>query len=200
MAALPDVCLDLRASNEIVDLAEAGVDLSIRSWPLDGTPGQLAQSWFRYPWVVCGSRDYLARRGCPETPAELVGHELIGFRNRKTGAVRPWRFRAAGSAELDAFGLARSPLQPRVSIDDGDAVWGAALRGAGLAMAPLWLAAEALIAGKMVEVLRLWRGEATQVSILRRDHRHSPKRVEAVIAFLREHTPAFPVELYESDK
>lgn len=50
MAALPDVCLDLRASNEIIDLAEAGVDLAIRSGTLDGTPGQLAQSWFRYPW------------------------------------------------------------------------------------------------------------------------------------------------------
>jgi DNA-binding transcriptional LysR family regulator len=196
---LPGVCLDVRASNETVDLAEAGIDLAIRSGPLTGIPGHIAQPWFRYPWVICASPDYLARRGYPDNPEDLALHELIGFRNRKTGAVRPWRLRNLAPDGTDARGQARPPFQPRVAIDDGDAVWGAALNGSGIAMAPLWLAADALGSGQMVEVLRAWRGEDTQVSILRRDRQHTPRRVEAVIDFLKANTPTFNSELHKPE-
>ena len=194
---LPDVSLDVRASNETVDLAEAGIDLAIRSGPLDGIPGHIAQPWFRYPWVICASPDYLLRRGCPDSPADIARHDLIGFRNRKTGAVRPWRLRNLASDGPNARGQAWPPFRPRIAIDDGDAVWGAALNGSGIAMAPMWLAADALNSGQMVEVLRAWRGEDTQVSILRRDRQHAPRRVEAVIDFLKANTPTFTSELLE---
>jgi DNA-binding transcriptional LysR family regulator len=195
IAVHPDIHLDLRASNEIVDLAQAGIDLAIRSGSLEGIPGHLAQPWFKFPWVACASPSYIAKRGCPESPESLSSHDLIGFRNTKTGAVRPWRFRISGIINVNDQVQLRPLFQPRIVIDDGDAAWRAALNGAGIAMAPLWLAADALIAGQMIEVLRDWRGEDTQFSIVRRDRQQASKRVEAVIDFLKANTPRFSDDL-----
>lgn len=189
VAALPGIHLDLRASNELVDLADAGVDLAIRGGSLEGIPGHVAQPWFRAPWVVCASPDYLARHGTPATPEELAAHVLIGFRNQQTGAVRPWRL---GNAVLER-------VQPLIEIDDGESVWAAALTGVGIAMAPLWLAADDLTSGRMVEVLRPWRSDETQLWFLRRDRRHAPRRVEAIIEFLKANTPAFSRDLIDPE-
>jgi DNA-binding transcriptional LysR family regulator len=193
-AALPDVHLDLRADNDIVDLAEAGVDLTIRGGALKGIPGHIANPWFRYPWVLCAAPDYLDRRGRPNVPDDLAGHELIGYRNKNSGVVRPWRLHSTAPNE-DGEGQIFTPFHPRIAIDDGEATWCAACVGVGIVMAPLWLAAEALQSGAMVEVLRDWRCEQTQVSIVRRDRRHAPRRVEAVIGFLKANTPSFPADL-----
>jgi DNA-binding transcriptional LysR family regulator len=193
-AALPDVQLDLRAENEIIDLAESGVDLTIRSGALTRIPGHIAQPWFRYPWVVCATPHYFARRGRPEFPEDLATHDLIGYRNKSSGVVRPWRLRGAATDE-GGEGQTLAPFHPRIVIDDGEAAWGAACSGIGVTMAPLWLAVEALESGAMMEVLRDCRCDQTQVSIVRRDRRHAPSRVEAVIAFLKANTPSFPTDL-----
>ena len=85
--------------------------------------------------------------------------------------------------------------QPLLTIDDGESAWLAATLGLGIAMAPLWLAADALQAGEMAEVLRDWRCEATQVSLVRRSRRHPEHPVEAVISFLRANAPMLPAAL-----
>lgn len=180
--AHPDIRLDLRASSAMADLADAGIDLALRSGSLAGMPGHVQQPWLSFPWVACATPGYLAGRGRPARPDELHGHDLIGFRNPRTGRVAAWRFRAD-----EADGSARPLPEPRIVFDDGGAAWGAALAGLGVAWAPYWLAADALRSGEAVEVLGEWRGEETQLSIVRRDRRLLPKRVEAVIQFLKRH-------------
>ena len=185
LASYPDILIDLRASDTTVDLADAGVDLAIRSGPLDGLPGHIRLPWFPFPWVVCGTPDYLARRGMPATPADLAHHDLIGFRNTRTGLVEPWRLR-------DHTLTVSSPSW-RLVIDDAEAAWRAMLVGIGIAWAPRWLAADALSSGVAVEVLRAWRGAETPMSILHRDRSLVPDRVQAVIGFLQSHTTTFAV-------
>ncbi|WP_437964241.1 LysR substrate-binding domain-containing protein [Sorangium sp. So ce260] len=48
----PDIRVDIRVTNRVLDLAEGGIDLAIRSGPFDGLPGHLAQTWFAAPWVL----------------------------------------------------------------------------------------------------------------------------------------------------
>lgn len=186
--ACPAIHLDLRASNERVDLAADGIDIAVRGGPLDGLHGHLAQQWFTYPWVACATPGYLQRHGTPSTPDELTAHTLIGFRNQHSGAIRPWRFiPSKGKGEA----ISITP-HARFAIDDGESVWVAGLLGVGIVMAPLWLADEALRSGEVVPVLPDWRGEETIVSLVRRDLRSGVHRVDAVIAFLRRHAPVFP--------
>jgi DNA-binding transcriptional LysR family regulator len=181
----PGIRLDLRSGNELADLAKDGIDLAIRSGSLVRVPGHLQTAWFKFPWVVCASPAYLNGRERPEQPSDLAAHKLIGFRNQRTGQVRPWWFRQPGN-EIDVVQVA--PDASSV-FDDGASAWKAVLHGAGIASAPLWLAADDLRAGRAVELLRDWRHADVTMNFLRRDRRLTPQRIETVMAFLRRRAP-----------
>jgi DNA-binding transcriptional LysR family regulator len=176
--AHPDIHLDVRVTNELVDLADDSIDLALRSGSLARIPGHLHQRWFTTPWVICASPGYLARRRGPRTVRELADHPLVGFRNQRTGRVQPWP-RKGGSYEPN----------PALSFDDGDAVWAAMLGGAGLACAPLYMAAAALRAGTTIEVLDDSRGPDISVSMVRRERHLVPRRLTTVMAFLAARAP-----------
>ena len=180
----PLVLLDLRATDATVDLAEAGIDLALRSGPLAGVPGHVGLPWFRFAWVVCASPAYVARRGIPQTPEELGTHDLIGFRNIRTGLVECWRL-AGMTSPFPASAW-------RIVLDDAEAAWQAALAGIGIAWAPDWLAAEALDTGSVIELLEDRRPEMTSMSILRREGAPVPARVQTVVTFLKSSTNALP--------
>ena len=180
----PNIKLDVRATNEILDLAEGGIDIALRSGPLEGLPGLIQQPWFSAPWIVCAAPCYLEHRGVPDSYAALAGHDLLGFRNRRTGRVQPWPFRNPSG---DAGGRFDPPSC--TSFDDGDATFAAILGGAGIGCAPLWLAAPALRTGAAVEVLADWRDEAVGIAMLRRARKLTPKRVTSLMDFLRTRTP-----------
>jgi DNA-binding transcriptional LysR family regulator len=179
----PDIHIDVRATNEIVSLADDGVDVALRSGSLERVPGHVQQRWLAFPWVFCAAPGYLDRKGVPEAIEDLRSHDLIGFRNLRTGQVQGWPYRAADGSS--------ARLAPAVGLvfDDGDSGWQAALAGAGIACAPLYLAAQALRDGRAVEVLRPFRDEPVELSIVRRERRLTPPRVTALVQYLLQHAP-----------
>jgi len=174
----PGLRVDVRATNELVDLADDGVDLAIRSGSLAGIPGHQHQVWFRCPWVMCAAPSYLADHAAPRALADLDAHDVLGFRNRRTGRIEGWPH-AEGRFEP----------RPRFSFDDGDLVWSTMLAGAGIACAPLYLAAPALRAGAAVEVLRPLRGPPITVAMVRRERKLSPPRLTTLMTFLAANAP-----------
>lgn len=180
----PEIRLDVRMNNAIVDLAEEGIDLALRAGSLSRVPGHIQQSWFNFPWVVCAAPSYLAHRSTPEEPAHLDDHDLIGFRNTRTGQVQGWTFHSPHTGTSDRY-----LPNAKFAFDDGDAGWQAVLAGAGIGCAPLWLATDALRQGRAIEVLRTWRDARVSMSILRRDRRLTPLRVSTLQSFLLDHAP-----------
>jgi DNA-binding transcriptional LysR family regulator len=98
--------------------------------------------------VVVGAPRYLDSSNPPLTPRELSAHRCIGFRNA-TGTLSPWSFEKDGHAET-------VKVSPSVTVNDGDALVGAALAGMGLAYMLEDLAAPFLGHGHLVEVLADW--------------------------------------------
>lgn len=175
-----DVRIELIVTNKLVDLAEAGIDLAIRSGSLDGTPGHLRHPWFTCPWVLCATPAYLAGRTRPRKIADLAAHDLVAFRNARSGRIIAWPHRD---------GLYEP--KPHLVCDDGNVGWGALLSGAGIGCAPLYAAAQAIRSGAVVELLRPLRAAPEHIGIVRRDRRLTPRRVTKLLAFLKEHTPDF---------
>jgi DNA-binding transcriptional LysR family regulator len=184
-AAHPDIVLDLRASDEMVDLAEAGLDIALRTGSLDAVPGHLQQALMSFGWVACASPRYLLGSPSIATPDDLPLHRCIGFRNQRTGFVDPWRFRDAGSG---------TPMKlvpkPTVVLDDANAAVEAAVAGAGIAWAPDWLVAAAVRSGNLKAVLKDWSPEPMTMFLVRRRNGRDPKRIEQVIAFLKANVEA----------
>ena len=166
----------------IVDLAEAGLDIAIRSGQLDGLPGHVRLPWFEFDWLACASPGYLEQHRPPRTPSDLSAHDLIGFRNTSTGLIEHWRLRD------DSF--PRPPSWHFVS-DDAESALLAAIHGGGIMWGPRWLAADALASGSVSEVLSDWRGNRMAMSILRRGQKLLPTRVRVVMEFLRSQAATF---------
>jgi len=174
-AAHPDILLDLRGSDPNADLAEEGIDLALRMGPVEGIPGHLRQVLLRFGRLTCAAPAYLHARGVPATPAALLQHDRIGFRNQRTGRVEAWRYGET---------LGWNP-PPVLISDDANAALAAAIEGVGVIWAPSWLVARACRAGELVSLLGDWPSEQSTLSIIRRDGDHSPARFAQVIAFLR---------------
>jgi DNA-binding transcriptional LysR family regulator len=185
--ALPHVSLDLRGSDVMVDLAQEAFDLVLRTGLIKGIPGHRQQALFSFPWVTCASPDYLARRGKPLVPADLASHDLVGFRNQRTGVVDPWRYGQRRRSEIKTI---RFPPTAAIVMDDANAIVAAAVSGTGIAWAPRWLVSAALRAGALIPLLSDWTGEEMKMFVVRRVG-PAPKRTEQVISFLRKHRLSF---------
>ncbi|SFR18600.1 LysR family transcriptional regulator [Poseidonocella sedimentorum] len=144
----PKLTLDLRLSDTRFDAIEGSFDLALRSGPLTDSSlkGRKLADDTR---VLCASPAYLERRGSPETPADLAGHDLIAW-----GNLEP---RDLVNSDGETAPLDPASMSCQTIVDDGDAQRMATLAGAGLSMNSLWNVAAELATGRLIRVLPGWR-------------------------------------------
>ncbi len=137
----PDLVLDLRISDSVVDLVEGAFDVAIR-YTEPGDSSFIARRLAPDRRVLVASPEYLRQRGRPNTPDDLAEHACL-----VVGTLDLWTF-------LDAD---RKPIERRVSpalrINDGGAVRDAACAGLGIALMATWCAADELRNGTLVPAL-----------------------------------------------
>ena len=75
--ALPDIQVELVSSNQVSNLLRREADIAIRMVRPDQT-SLVARKLGEASVGAYAHRDYLARRGVPTLPAELLQHELVG--------------------------------------------------------------------------------------------------------------------------
>ncbi|WP_324764805.1 LysR family transcriptional regulator (plasmid) [Sinorhizobium meliloti] len=141
----PALELDLSFNDRIIDLAEDGYDLSIRTGVLQDRAGLIARRVARQPMIVCASPSYLELHGYPETREDLAQHSAVVY--RRSGPVPPWLFPGQGQSSSEV-----TPLH-RFRLDDLDAIADAAARGLGLAWLPFWLVRRRIESGTLVQLL-----------------------------------------------
>jgi LysR family transcriptional regulator, regulator for bpeEF and oprC len=174
----PGLRIDARLSDRYADVIREGLDAVVRIGALSDS-GMVAKTVGQQYLVVSASPDYLARRGTPRSPQDLDQHQCVVFRQPTTGRDRPWSFRMDG---------ATTEVQPasRLRLGDGEALIEAAIAGMGLVQVPDYMTAEALNAGRLVEVLREYRAPALPINVVYPGTRLVPPRVRAFIDALSE--------------
>jgi DNA-binding transcriptional LysR family regulator len=88
----PEVDVELLLLDRIVNLVEEGIDVGIRIGSLEDS-SLIARHAADMPRVTVAAPGYLARRGEPEHPRDLAGHDCV--RHVRAGAVA-WAYRDAG--------------------------------------------------------------------------------------------------------
>lgn len=173
----PGLEIELTTENRLVDLVEGALDLVVRiSRP---RPSSLvARRLARVRLLVCAAPEYLARRGTPRTPADLVSHDCLRY--ALAPPVAEWRFR-----DGDAFRAV--PVRSAFACTDGTVLCHAAIAGLGLAVLPDLIAAPAMARGLLVPVLEGHSMEELTLHVLHADRRLVPARVRTVLDFLAAH-------------
>lgn len=146
----PDISLEILFSDELVDLIESSIDLSIRIGPLpDSTMhARRVASHHRY---ACAAPAWIAGRGaevtmdCTGTNApELL---MLSHINRSC-----WYARRENTG--DAW--RRVPANFRFSCNDDEALYQACLQGGGIAILPDWLITGDLRENRLMRLFPDW--------------------------------------------
>jgi DNA-binding transcriptional LysR family regulator len=133
-----NVKFSLQISEEFTEPVRAGVDIMIRIGRLP--PSQMRSLKITsLRRVAVASPSYLARRGRPESPADLAAHTCV-IRTSAQDA-RVWTFRARdGSAH-------RVPVDGVFEADNAHVIMHAMLAGMGIALVPFYHVREVVAAG-----------------------------------------------------
>lgn len=88
----PDIHLDIRLNDRVVDLVAERVDVALRVGPLRQA-GLVARRVSQLNVVTCAAPGYLATHGEPHTPDDLRDHRLLGM-TPAGGGSPDWNFPA----------------------------------------------------------------------------------------------------------
>ncbi|MDG3085878.1 LysR family transcriptional regulator [Vibrio hannami] len=136
----PDLVIDLRLTDSIVDLIEGGFDVAIRNAELKDS-SLIARKLAVDKRIICASPEYLSKNGKPSKPEDLKEHKFLSL---------------SGLENLLFDGPdGRIHVKPQASFktDHGEAVRDACVNGMGIALCATWIAYEHMKRGELVEIL-----------------------------------------------
>ncbi len=170
----PNVTLQLRCSEHLIDLLTESVDVAIRLAILSDS-SLISRKILDCERLLCAAPAYLAAHGSPETPEDLLDHNCLLLRFPGSQQFR-WTLQTPD-------GLKTFSVQGRFDADDGDVLTGWALEGRGIVLKPLWEVAEHLRDGRLLPVLSGFPPEPVSLSVLYPHRRLLPARVKAFSDF-----------------
>ncbi|PDT44716.1 LysR family transcriptional regulator [Sinorhizobium fredii] len=179
----PALELDLSFTDRLVDLAEDGYDLAIRTGMLGDRAGLIARRVARQPMIVCASPAYLETHGRPETAEDLAQHKAVVY--RRSGPVPPWLFPRQGQSPFEVV-----PVN-QFRLDDLDAIAEAASLGTALAWLPYWLVQQRIEAGALVRLLPDQQPFLYDCHAIWLQTRHLPLKVRLAVDALAVQLPRF---------
>ena len=166
----PQLDLELKLTNETVDLVKEGYDLAIRLGTLDSS-SLMCRKLARRTQYLCASPHYLAAHGTPQTLADLANHRCLG------GSLDHWRFLENGKLRNWRVGSAWS-------CNSGLALKDAALKGLGIVQLPDYYVQAALAQGSLISLLESQRLPDDGVWVVYPQNRHLSPKVRLLVDFL----------------
>ena len=173
LALHPDIQIDLTLSDRNVDLIEEGIDAALRIGTLSNL-SLVARRLGEVRRVTVASPAYLDRRGTPQVPADLAGHELI--MSTAVRSLAEWRFRAEGREHVVRY-------SPRLRMNDTEAMLAAARDGFGIARALSYQVEPDLRTGVLRRLLVDYEPEPAPVHLVMPSSRHMAPRLRAFVDF-----------------
>ena len=173
----PELELAIDLDDKIIDLVGNGYDMAVRIGRLHDS-SLVARKLCRSRRVVCCSPGYAREKGLPATIDELSAHACIDYAN--VHANRLWQFEPA-----ELGGPPRSALtHSRLVANNGEAMRDMALAGLGLVILPLFLVAEQLRNGTLLNALPGATPLPDSIYAIYPPSRHVSRRVRALIDHL----------------
>lgn len=166
--------VDLVLDDRVIDVVSEGFDLAIRIADLEES-SLVARRLAPVNLVVCASPTYLERRSRPETPADLVNHDCLGY--TYWSGRNDWRFESADGSEI-------VQVSGRFAANNGDALRAAALAGHGLIMQPTFIVGDDLRAGRLQRILPKYTISPLNVYAVYAHRQFLSNKVRAFVDFL----------------
>lgn len=173
----PDMRIDIRADDALLDLGSGGFDCGLRL--IDLVPEEMVAIPIGGPQqhVVVAAPSYLQGKPPLLTPADLTAHDCIQLRLAEAARYR-WEFVRRGAAfSQDTDG--------RLIVDDARLVPAAVRAGCGVGYVLLSAVAQDLAAGRLVQCLADWTPPYPGMALYYARNRHMGAGMRAFTGFAR---------------
>lgn len=177
MRQYPEIELDLDFSDRMVDVIEEGFDAVVRTGePADSRLS--ARKLGTFQTMLVASPAYLAQRGTPMHPGDLVGHRCLHYRYPSTGKLERWPLRVPGAVPMELpISMVCNNIETRVCF---------ALQGLGIACLPDFSVREALADGRLQPLLTSYVAQTGVFHVLWPSGRQVPPKIRVLVDFLSE--------------
>ena len=178
----PDLSVNADFSDRMPNLADEGLDATIRIGDMSDSR-VIAKTLTRLHYVTCASPAYLAAHGTPATPADLNAHNCIAYVQWQTGRYHQWDFRKGDHTySLTPAGS--------LNVNHPEAILDAVTAGMGIARMASFIAAPAILDGRLQPILEDWLAPGLPVQLIYLPNQHLSPRVRVFIDAMAEALPA----------
>jgi DNA-binding transcriptional LysR family regulator len=174
----PNLRLEFQLGPQFMDLFEHGVDVAIHSGLLPDST-LISRRILSSRWILCASKDYLARFGIPSSYTDLASHRCLGF-----SISTPWNNWLASNQE----GEKGVPLLSHASANQGELLLELARHGAGIVRLAEFHVGRDIREGRLVALppqLQDFREEP--IYAIYRNRRNLSPRIAVFIEFIQEY-------------
>jgi DNA-binding transcriptional LysR family regulator len=179
LARYPRIRISVDLDDRMQDLVSSGYDLAIRIGALDDST-LVARKIATNRRVLCASPGYLARRGTPKVPADLVDHACV-ILSGSQGRQDVWRMSDREGRETSVR------VSGRFECNFGEVLRDAAVAGLGIALHSTWHVCDDLREGRLRRVLPEFTVPESGIFAVMPQRRLVPLRVRVFVDFLCEH-------------
>ncbi|PTT53719.1 LysR family transcriptional regulator [Aeromonas sp. HMWF014] len=175
LQAHPGLCIQIIADDEKRDLIAERIDVALRVGTLSDST-LVARKLGQTRMLLCASPAYLARKGTPRSPADLLEHDWLAA-----------DMLSGGLTFFDDKGLGHKVKpKPRVVCNNVLPLRQFTLVGQGVSLQPEGEIAEDLAQGRLLELLPGFRVPPMEIHAIT-PQREIPEKVRRVITALRSH-------------
>ncbi|MDR3510737.1 MAG: LysR substrate-binding domain-containing protein [Caulobacteraceae bacterium] len=157
----------------IGDELDVGLQLDV---PTDGSV--ISRRLISSRRIVCASPAYIARRGRPERPEDLLQHDCISL-VRGRHVFNRWTFQEGGRRR-------EVQVRGKLSTNNAEVLHGWTLMGQGIGLKALWDIEQDLADGRLVELLGPFACDEINLDVAYATRTHLPLRIRVFIDFIVE--------------
>jgi len=174
--AHPKLRLELVMDDRAIDLVAENIDAALRMGALTDS-ALVARKLTQGERLVVARPAYLARRGVPVTPADLLEHDAIVY--GQTSGGEEWGFRR-GTSETSVH------IQTRLTISAAEGVRAAVIAGQGFSISSRWMFAPELETGEVVTLLDEWTLPSIDLWVIYPSGRLTSTKARAFVNWFEE--------------
>jgi DNA-binding transcriptional LysR family regulator len=178
----PQMQIEMVLNDRNLDLIDEGLDVAVRIGHQQDS-SRVARRLGQVSRVTVASPAYLAQRGEPLTPAQLVEHDTIVGTQRPS--LREWRFGPQENGE-------RVRLAPRLLLNEVETQLLAARAGKGIARLLSYQVADDLAAGTLVRLLPAFEPLPMPVQLVAQHVQRMPLKVRTFWDYAFQHLSRLP--------
>lgn len=174
--AHPELDLVISEGERLVDLIREGVDIALRTGPLDDSD-LIRRPLGTLDEITVAAPAYLAGRRMPNSPDDFGGHHMVGYFSSRTRDVLPLDFAVQGK-------VVTRRLPCKLTVTGTETLIAAARAGLGIAQLPRYRVLADLTQGRLVEILPNCQPTPSPLAAVYLRDRHLSPRVRVVLDWL----------------